>query len=239
MKEPGWLKSSTLFLVSILLPVSAFAWEQNESFLHAREAQKKIPAAPPSLPAEQQKKTIGPPQVLEIPLREPPSVNSAPSWQDKSKEHSRQDEPPAVLSRSVHSTPHGYLGVRYATAEDGRAGVRVLDVEPGSPADRAGFSATGPVPRETEAVLNNTIFLLVLTPAFPLGILMSVTHEMYHRGRHDREDLIVAVEKHPVKDAQEFNAHIHRFGPGDTVTFWVRRGNTYVRLTAQLKAEPQ
>lgn len=195
-------------------------------------------APSPSLAAEQPN-TVGPPQVLEIPLRETPPVVAAPSQHDGQGEHDREGESSALLSHAGHSLPHAYLGVLYATAEDGRSGVRVLNVIPDSPADRAGFSATAPIPRESETVLNNAILLLLLTPAFPLGFLASVIHEISHRGLHEGEDLIVAVEGDAVKDAQEFNAQMHRFGSGDTVTFLVQRGTTSFPLSVELEAEPE
>lgn len=220
-----WTKGSVFFLVSVTVSAYASAWGQQEPVY-------------PSFAVQGQDKTIGPPQVIEIPLHALSPGTPSLSREAEHAKHLTLDQSTAGLVHSGPSVHHGYLGVLYATAEDGSAGVRVLDVIPGSPAERAGFFAPGPVPREIETVLNNTIFFLLLTPAFPLGILMSGTHEMYHRGLHDREDMIVAVDEQPVKDAQEFDARMHNFAPGDTVTFLVRRGNRYVRLTAQLEAEP-
>jgi S1-C subfamily serine protease len=128
--------------------------------------------------------------------------------------------------------------VLYATAEGGPAGVRVLAVIAGSPAEWAGFAASPrPLPK-TDLVLKVAAVLMGATPAAPLAIALGLMRDAYNSQLPERGDLITTVAEHPVRDAQEFNDVMGHFGPGDTVTFMVQRGRTQVRLSAQLSAEP-
>jgi S1-C subfamily serine protease len=128
--------------------------------------------------------------------------------------------------------------VLYATAEDGPGGVRVLDVIAGSPAERAGFSASPRPSPKTDLVLTVAAVLITLTPAAPFAIALGLARDAYDSQPPEWGDLITAVAGHPVRDALEFNDVMGHFGPGDTVPFVVQRGRTQVRLSAQLAAEP-
>jgi S1-C subfamily serine protease len=77
-----------------------------------------------------------------------------------------------------------------------------------------------------------------LTPAAPLAIVLGLVRDAYNSQLPERGDLITAVAEHPVRDTQEFNDVMHRFRPGDTVTFVVQRGRTQIRLSSQLESEP-
>jgi S1-C subfamily serine protease len=109
----------------------------------------------------------------------------------------------------------GYLGVLYATADGDPAGVRVLAVIAGSPAERAGFMAAPRPSPKTDLILKVAAVLIGMTPAAPLAIALGL-----------------------MRDALEFNNVMRLFGLGDTVPFVVQRGSTQVRLSAQLAAEP-
>ncbi len=81
---------------------------------------------------------------------------------------------------------------------------------------------------------------------------LAIAHQVYYGVQHKNElevyygfrredepgDLIVAVAGQRVRDAHEFNDLMRRFGAGDTVAFEVQRGDSRIRLSAQLEAEP-
>jgi len=226
-----------LLVVSVVVVLDSPAWGQDAKIPFSPEFQTGASAASPSRVAEPRTRRIGPPQVVEIPLPEPSLVPS-PSWYATVEERSNQNEPLAAPARTT-SSALGYLGVLYATAEDGPGGVRVLDVIAGSPAERAGFSASPPPPPKTAQVLTAIVsVLMALAPVAALAIALDLAPDVYTSQPPERGDLITAVAGHPVRDALEFNDVMHRFGPGDTVTFGVQRGRTQVRLSAQLAAEP-
>ncbi len=180
---------------------------------------------------------IGAPQVLEIPVIEPspstPPLSKQEEWRD------RQLLPQEVSAEQADIAAHhqGYLGVLYGTAEEGPAGVKVLGIVEGSPAERAGFEGPLRSPTWRDQAIKIAIPLLVLSPAAPLAIPLAIIHDAYHN-RQDLGDLIVEVAGHPVRDAQEFSEAMRRFGPGDTVSFAIMRRNRMVHLSAQLEKEP-
>ena len=233
-----WNGTRALLVVSVMVLLNCPAWGQSEQRSFSPRGRKAAPAAPSSLASDQRTKKIGAPQVIEIPLPEPPPLPS-PSWQENVREQHSQSELSAVPSSTTLFSRPGYLGVLYATAEDGPAGVNVLGIIAGSPAERAGFSpASSPFsPTRTEQVLQVVTILLALSPGWPLVIPLMIAQDKHHR-RSPRGDLIVVVDGQPVRDAQEFNAVMRHFGPGDTVTFLVQRGTTQMSLSAQLEAEP-
>lgn len=231
-----WNRKRALLVVSAMVLLDCPAWGQGEQRSSSPGGREAAPAAPPSRASEQRTKKIGAPQVIEIPLPEPPPPVPSPSWQEDLGEQSNQNAPLAVPSRTARFSRPGYLGVLYATAEDGLAGVRVLDVIADSPAERAGFSSQ--FLTRTDKVLLAAIIVLAFTPVGPFAIpLASALNPSYNQA--PRRDLIVAVDGQSVSNAQEFNDIMRRFGPGDTVTFVVQRGTTHVHLSAQLEAEPQ
>jgi S1-C subfamily serine protease len=129
--------------------------------------------------------------------------------------------------------------VLYATAENGPGGVRVLDVIAGSPAEQAGFSASPQPSPQTAQVLTAVVSVLMeLAPVAVLAMALDFAPNADSRQPEEWGDLIIAVAGQPVRDALEFNDVMGHFGPGDTVTFVVRRGRTQVRLSAQLAADP-
>jgi S1-C subfamily serine protease len=128
--------------------------------------------------------------------------------------------------------------VLYATADGGPAGVRVLAVIAGSPAERAGFTAAPRPSPKTDLILKVAAVLMGMTPAAPLAIALGLMRDAYNSQLPERGDLIIAAAGHPVRDALEFNNVMRLFGLGDTVPFVVQRGSTQVRLSAQLAAEP-
>jgi S1-C subfamily serine protease len=149
-------------------------------------------------------------------------------------------EPPAntqVEHAYIAGHHQGYLGVLYGTAEDGRAGVKVLGIIEGSPAQRAGFQGPVRSPTWQDQAIKLAIPLLVLSPAAPLAIPLAIVHDVY-RNHEDSGDLIIEVAGQPVQDAQEFTKVMRRFGPGDTVSFAVLRGDRRVNLSARLEGEP-
>src|SRR5262249_30728582 len=99
-------------------------------------------------------RTIGAPQVLEIPSPQnvapapdvssstetvPPAGTLPPSYERVLGAGDPNDGGLQPETAMPAPTKRNYLGVLYATAEEGPVGVKVLDVVQGSPAARAGF----------------------------------------------------------------------------------------------------
>jgi len=193
---------------------------------------------------------IGAPQVLEIPTQpvNPPEATPPPPSQSIVREEVPQsDEPsmhglppePSSLPDARVANRRNYLGVLYATAEEGPNGVKVLDVVPGSPAERAGFHGANR-PSESEGqskLIKAAIVVLAMSPAGPFAIPLAIAHDMY-MNHQSPGDVIVAVGDRPVRDAQEFSDAMRHYQPHDTVSFSVLRGGKSVQLSVQLEEEP-
>ena len=204
---------------------------------------------------------VGAPQVLEIPVpsssgqlsvpleTEPPSQlsdfedfdpnddwssaatgNDFPEWSEPSFDES-QPLGEAALKRT-------YLGVLYATAEEGPEGVRVLSVIEGSPADRAGFEGVNsPAKDDKSDLMKAAIVVLAMSPAGPFVMPLAIAHDIY-KNRYPPGDLIVAVENDTVRNAQEFTEAMQRYKPGDSVPFKVLRKKQLLQITVALEEEP-
>ena len=205
---------------------------------------------------------IGAPQVLEIaPQPIEPSVSTRTQQEVPSPAASsrtvERTEPPAIEqpARTVERLPgqeesfpstsdvqkvagqRNYLGVLYATAEEGPVGVKVLDVVPGSPAERAGFSGANRPSEGQSTLLKAAIVVLAMSPAGPFAIPLAIAHDMYMT-RQTPGDVIVAINNQPVHNAQEFSEVMRRYKPQETVVFSVLRGGKPVQISVQLEEEP-
>lgn len=194
-----------------------------------------------------QGRKIGAPQVLEIPVQELPLVTPSPAVQEAI--------PPPSTSTSGLGVPDNaglqaetsplppqqhrrtYLGVLYATAEEGPVGVRVLSVVAGSPAARAGFLGADAPEASGSSLFKAAIVVLAMSPAGPFAIPLAIAHDMY-TNRHPPGDLIVAVDNQPVRDAQEFSDKLRSYQPGDTVVFSILRAGKPGQISVQLEEEP-
>lgn len=194
-----------------------------------------------------QGRKVGAPQVLEIPVQELPAVvPSAPipetllpprtgtGGQGTSESAALPQDVPGLPSPQPRRT---YLGVLYATAEEGPAGVKVLSVVAGSPAARAGFQGADAPEAGGSSLFKAAIVVLAMSPAGPFAIPLAIAHDMY-TNRHPPGDLIVAVDNQPVRDAQEFSDKLRAYRPGDTVVFSVVRAGKPLQLSVQLEEEP-
>jgi len=130
-----------------------------------------------------------------------------------------------------------YLGVLYATAEEGPVGVKVLDVVPGSPADRAGFQGVNARGTHSSDLVKAAIVVLAMSPVGPFAIPLAIAHDMY-MSRQSPGDLIVAVGDHQIRDAQEFSEEMRHYQPGETVSFSIMRGGKPLQIAVQLEEEP-
>lgn len=211
---------------------------------------------PVSLPAQEvqtgssaldprQGRSIGAPQVLEIPVQDlaPPPL-SAPPPSSLPPVHERalgMEEPIDEGLRPETGTPltarRTYLGVLYATAEEGPVGVKVLDVIEGSPAARAGFQGVNAPAAQQSDLVKAAIVVLAMSPAGPFAIPLAIAHDLY-TSRQSPGDLIVAVGERPIHDAQEFTEAMRHYKPGDTVLFSIIRGGKPLQITVQLEEEP-
>jgi len=192
-----------------------------------------------------QGRTIGAPQILEIPAQElasptpaapqpwelPPANERALGMGDPNDDGLRPEVTMPIASK------RNYLGVLYATAEDGPQGVKVLDIVQGSPADRAGFQGVNAPGTNSNDLLKAAIVVLAMSPVGAFAIPLAIAHDIY-TGRQSPGDLIVAVNDHPVRDAQEFSEEMRRYQPGETVLFSVMRAGKPVQITVQLEEEP-
>ncbi len=205
--------------------------------------------------AGQPAQAVGAPQVLEIPvqgsLTQPPAP-AAPlpsdQWSGSEDSHPHADWPASTADSQFPEWPdpagveskRTYLGVLYATAEQGPEGVQVLSVIEGSPAHRSGFEGVnGPTQSsQNDLVKKAAIIALAMSPAGPFVMPLVAAHDHLTRDRHPAGDLIVAVENSPVRTAQDFTETMQRYSPGDQVSFSVLRRNQPHHITVTLEEEP-
>lgn len=205
---------------------------------------------------------VGAPQVLEIPVQRPTphgpgvsdSLSSAewpgsgevatyhePSWLARGDSFPRVPDPSSdeFADRGTTSGRPTYLGVLYATAEEGRQGVRVLNVIEGSPAARAGFEGVNAAARDNtdRELIELALAALAISPAGPFVMPLAVAYNLYKQS-NPPGDLIVSVEDTTIRNAQEFTQAMQRFEPGDSVRFKVLRRNQVRFITVTLQAEP-
>jgi S1-C subfamily serine protease len=193
-----------------------------------------------------QGRTIGAPQVLEIPVQDmASSVTSAPQpqWLPPVPERALgMGDPNDGGPRPEATAPlafgrRNYLGVLYATAEEGPVGVKVLSVVEGSPAARAGFQGVNSPSAPRSDLLKAAIVVLAMSPAGPFAIPLAIAHDIY-TNKQSPGDLIVAVDDQPVRDAQEFSEIMRHYEPGETALFGVMRGGKPLKIAVQLEEEP-
>lgn len=145
-------------------------------------------------------------------------------------------EPPG-FDAPVGGEPRTYLGVLYATTEEGPEGVKVLSVVPDSPAHRAGFEGANTPPEEESDLLKAAIVVLAMSPAGPFAIPLAIAHDMY-TNRNAPGDLIVAIDNKPTRNAQEFTETLRSYKPGDTAAFSIIRAGKPMNISVQLEEEP-
>lgn len=230
-------KRSCQVLIGMLLcglPAVASAEESRRSATQAREERGQSPSRQP----------FGAPQVLEI----PPIQETAPIPPDPSVETVAtppRDGPPELYDYSGSAGSdqaemarrRTYFGVLYATAEEGERGVKVLDVIPGSPAQRAGFEGVNAPPSQSNDLVKLGLIALMMSPVGPFAMPLVIAHDMY-RASQAPGDLIVAVGDQQVHDSLEFSQEMRRYQPGDTVTFSVLRSGKSLQIPVQLEEEP-
>ena len=209
----------------------------------------------PRLAQAQNAPEIGAPQVLEIPVQSSLSRPTVPveplpsdQWSDSGALPPHQDWPDVATDGRFSEWPdpavtefkRTYLGVLYATAEEGPEGVLVLSVIEGSPAHRAGFEGVNaPTQHDrNDLVKKAAIIALAMSPAGPFVMPLVAAHDHLTRERHPVGDLIVAIENTPVRTAQDFTAVMQRYSPGDQVAFSVVRRNQPRQITVTLEEEP-
>jgi len=201
-----------------------------------------------------QSPSVGAPQVLEIPV--PQTTAPASQTSDFGEFDSNAGWPATAATTPDDQFPEWYgqfqdgldeletaapkrtyLGVLYATSEEGPEGVRVLSVIDNSPAARAGFEGANTPPSQKSGLMKAAIVVLAMSPAGPFAIPLAIAHDMY-TNRHTPGDLIVAVKEQPVLNAQHFTETMQRYQPGDRVPFTVLRQNKTIQITVALEEEP-
>ena len=204
-----------------------------------------------------QSPSVGAPQVLEIPIPNaaapgsqasdfgefdpnadwPTTAATAPYDQFPEWYGQSQDGLEELGGLETAALKRTYLGVLYATSEEGPEGVRVLSVIDNSPAARAGFEGVNTPHSEKSGLMKAAIVVLAMSPAGPFAIPLAIAHDMY-TNRHPAGDLIVAVKDQTIRNAQEFTEAMQRYQPGDRVPFKVLRQNKYLQITVALEEEP-
>lgn len=225
-------------LIGLLLcglpTLAANAEDAHRSALQAAEDRVPQPGQQP----------VGAPQVLEIPpVQETAPVPTEPS-SGAVAAPPRNDVPPelydysgaAETDQTEMTRRRTYFGVLYATAEEDAAGVKVLDVIPGSPAARAGFEGANKPP-STRQQLTKVAIVGAAPFAGPFAPLIILTYAMLTSSQSPG-DLIVAVGDQQVHDSVEFSQEMRRYQPGDTVTFSVLRSGKPLQIPVQLEEEP-
>lgn len=201
--------------------------------------------------ADQYVHEIGAPQVLDIPVQSgltQPAVPVEPSASDFRALHPHEDWSSAATDSqfpewpdpSMAESKRTYLGVLYATAEEGPEGVLVLSVIEGSPAHRSGFEGVNAPTQnnKNDFMKKAAIIALAMSPAGPFVMPLVAAHDHLTRERHPVGDLIVAVENAPVRTAQDLTEAMQRYSPGDQVAFSVLRKNQPLQITVMLEEEP-
>lgn len=227
----------------------------------AKGVRRAAPSAEEEGSENTRRQSVGAPQVLEIPSTQettPLSAEAQPDSPPPSNERAVDSLPYDENTRPLEArTPRdererlgeiqppasperrNYLGVLYATAEDGPVGVQVLDVIPGSPAARAGFEGSNTPPSQSSDLMKLALVALTMSPVGPFAMPLLIAHSMYTASRKPTGDLIVAVGDQQVRDAVEFSQEMHHHQPGEQVSFSVVRAGKPVQLTVQLEEEPQ
>lgn len=243
-------KRSCQVLIGMLLwgmPVVGMAREPRSTASPVEETAAESPG----------RQSLGAPQVLEIPpvqeatpvpVEAPPADSSAsPSFPppEASSEPARgavseqsRISSPAIEDNSQEATAQRtYLGVLYATAEEGAVGVKVLDVIPGSPAARAGFEGANTPPTQSNELVRAALVILTMSPVGVFAMPLVIAHDMYTASRSPG-DLIVGIGSQQVRDAASFGQAMHGYRVGDTVAFSVLRGGKPLQISVQLEEEP-
>ena len=202
------------------------------------------------------RRTVGAPQVLEIPV--PQADPQTDSYQDSYQDSAGQQDytqpgqnqgydpydntPQQAAIPSEHTQAYAtggqrtYLGVLYATAEQGPPGVKVLSLVPDSPAHRAGFIGANAPEEEGSDLLRAAILVLAMSPAVLFAIPL-IAHDMY-TNRDVPGDLIVSINNTPTPDAQEFTEVMRQYQPGDNVSFSIVRAGKPMQISVTLEEEP-
>lgn len=202
---------------------------------------------PDTAPSRQ---SLGAPQVLEIPPMPevaPAPVETLPADTAASPPPAPTDDPYAAIPQhddgAALAPPQEaterrtYLGVMYASTQEGTAGVKVLDVIPGSPAARAGFEGANTPPSQSNELVRTALIALSLSPVGAFAMPLVIMHDMYMASRTPG-DLIVAIGDQQVRDASDFGQAMQRYQVGDIVVFSILRNGKPYQISVQLEEEP-
>jgi len=200
-------------------------------------APQVLEIAPAPAPEQKEVESVAVPAPTSPPTRAAEYTEPPITEKTIGRETANKSIPPLDNSIAKAKGSRNYLGVLYATAEEGPVGVKVLDVVPGSPAERAGFSGTNRPSEGQSTLIKAAIVVLAMSPAGPFAIPLAIAHDMY-MNRQTPGDMIVAVNNQPVHNAQEFSEVMRRYQPRETVTFSILRGGKAMQISVQLEEEP-
>ncbi len=241
-----WLLLPAL-LFSLALPVVALgaspqaepqAEESEEVPLGQRlGAPQVLEITPVPIPEQKEPERVAEPSPLPPPTRAAEYSEPPIAERTVGRETANTTMPPLGSPATKTKGSRNYLGVLYATAEEGAVGVKVLDVVPGSPAERAGFSGANRPSEGQSSLMKAAIVVLAMSPAGPFAIPLAIAHDMYMT-KQTPGDLIVSINSQPVHNAQEFSEIMRRHQPGETVAFSILRGGKAMQISVQLEEEP-
>lgn len=200
-------------------------------------APQVLEIGPASVPEQKEPERVAEPPPPPPPTRAAEYIDPPIPERTAGREPTTTQLPPLGNPATKTKGSRNYLGVLYATAEEGPVGVKVLDVVPGSPAERAGFSGASRPSEGQSSLMKAAIVVLAMSPAGPFAIPLAIAHDMYMT-KQTPGDLIVAVNSQPVHNAQEFSEMMRRHRPGETVAFSILRGGKAMQISVQLEEEP-
>jgi len=195
--------------------------------------QVEEPSAAMKRPQAEVSPSVAPARTVE--RTEPPAIEQTARTREGFPEYEESPRSGGVTQRGAGQ--RNYLGVLYATTEEGPTGVKVLDVVPGSPAERAGFSGANRPSEGQSTLIKAAIVVLAMSPAGPFAIPLAIAHDMYMT-KQTPGDVIVAINNQPVHNAQEFSEAMRRYRPQETIAFSVLRAGKSVQISVQLEEEP-
>lgn len=237
---PTLLSTLTLPAVSLSAsPQTAPQAEENEDVPPGQRlgAPQVLEIGPAPVPERKEPERIAEPPLSLPPTRAGEYTDPPIPERTAGREPASTQLPPAGNPATKIKGSRNYLGVLYATAEEGPVGVKVLDVVPGSPAEQAGFSGANRPSEGQSNLMKAAIVVLAMSPAGPFAIPLAIAHDMYMT-KQTPGDLIVAVNNQPVRNAQEFSEMMRRYQPHETVAFSVLRAGKALQISVQLEEEP-
>jgi hypothetical protein len=209
------------------------------------ETTQRLPSPHPQSPPATLEQSSGPGKQQPLPVQGQgpyhPNVQEIPAvWQAPAPtppQSAPSMSPPTILP--LTSVP-GYVGLhgrdfyraRFCMHALTIQGVEVMQIEPNSPAARAGLRPAQPLTTR-EIAIGAAAGVLSVAQAEPVAAAL-----VNAGGGMNHGDIILAVAGRRVKTFDEFQHELAQFGPQAVVYFTVRRGESVLQLPVRLAHEP-